>query len=57
MASPRPIKADTAYSRMLQLCRRCGRETAHEVQSADGINVKVCLRCVERAMLYELDRD
>ena len=45
------------YSRILQRCRRCGRETPHEIHATDGMNIKVCVCCVERALMYELDRD
>jgi NMD protein affecting ribosome stability and mRNA decay len=49
--------ATTEYPRILRHCRRCERETPHEIRTADGMSITVCVRCVERALWYELDRD
>lgn len=56
-AAPQRIQGSTACPKILRRCRRCERETPHEVHSVDGMNVTVCVCCVERALLYELDRD
>jgi hypothetical protein len=56
-AAAKPSQANVACPRILRRCRRCERETPHEVRSVDGMNISVCVRCVERALLYELDRD
>ena len=41
----------------LRYWRRCERETSHEIRVSDGMSIVLCARCVERALLYELDRD
>jgi hypothetical protein len=50
-------QASAMCPRILRYCRRCGHETTHEIHTADGLSVTVCVRCVERALLYELERD
>jgi hypothetical protein len=50
-------QASTMCPRILRRCRRCERETPHEIHTADGLSVTLCVCCVERALLYELDRD
>lgn len=50
-------QAATACPRILQRCRRCQRETPHEIHTTDGMSITLCVCCVERALFYELDRD
>ena len=54
--APRQSPAAVCPS-FLKYCARCGRETSHEIHVADGMRIALCARCVERALLYELDRD
>ena len=44
-------------AKILRFCRFCGRETSHEVRSGQAGSLVVCVRCKERALLEELDRD
>jgi hypothetical protein len=53
----KPSQAATEHPRILRYCRGCERETPHEIHTADGMSIKVCACCVERALMYELDRD
>jgi NMD protein affecting ribosome stability and mRNA decay len=55
--APQPSQGATARPRVLRYCRHCERETPHEIHAADGMNIAVCVRCVERARFYELERD
>ena len=44
-------------TKILRFCRFCGRETAHEVRNGShGLRI-ACVRCRERALLEELDRE
>jgi hypothetical protein len=42
---------------ILRYCRRCEGQTPHEIHTANGMRIAVCVRCSDRALLYELDRD
>jgi hypothetical protein len=48
---------DHSGPRLLRRCSLCQGETPHEIRSAAGLSVTVCLPCLERALNYELDRD
>jgi hypothetical protein len=52
-----PSPAGTAFPRILGYCRCCELETPHEIHTADGMSITLCVRCLERAVLYEMDRD
>ena len=41
----------------IRFCRVCQKETQHEVRSGAGVIARMCLPCLERALIYELDRD
>jgi len=52
-----PSQAFTAFPRTLGYCPRCERETPHEIHATDGMSISLCVCCLERAVLYEMDRD
>jgi hypothetical protein len=56
-AAPPQRLAAAVGSSFLKYCRRCEHETSHQIRVVDGMTIAVCARCVERALLYELDRD
>jgi hypothetical protein len=41
----------------LRFCPTCERDTPHKLLAREGAVVKLCIYCLDRAMLYELDRD
>ena len=56
MASPRSA-LDGLVAKILRFCPFCAKETPHEVRTgAYGPRIS-CVRCRERALLEELDRD
>lgn len=55
MGSARVV--DAVLTKILRFCRFCGRETPHEVRGGSHGPRVSCIRCRERAMLEELDRD
>jgi ribosomal protein L44E len=56
MASPRTVP-EGVLAKILRFCPFCAKETPHEVRrSSLGLRVS-CVRCRERALLEELDRD
>jgi hypothetical protein len=57
MAQSRPARDAALIARILRFCRFCGRETAHEVRAGSLGPRVACLKCRERALLEELDRD
>ena len=56
-AAAQPDHGFSARPKMLRHCRHCERETTHEIHSTDGMSIAVCVRCIERARFYELERD
>lgn len=56
-AQAQPSHTGAALPRVLGYCRRCEGETPHEIHSADGMSMTLCVRCLERAVRYEMDRD
>jgi len=57
MAEARRAPETILVAKILRYCRFCSRETAHEVRTGSFGPRAVCLRCQERALLEELDRD
>jgi len=58
MGSARAAAEAGLLTKILRFCRFCGRETSHEVRRGpSGSTAVVCVRCRERALLEELDRD
>lgn len=56
MAGPRPA-LDGLLAKILRFCPFCTKETPHEVRKGSyGLRIS-CVRCRERALLEELDRD
>ena len=49
--------AEAVLAKILRFCRFCGQETAHEVRNGSSGPRLTCVRCRERALLEELDRD
>lgn len=47
--------ASESFPKVLRYCRRCCRETTHEIRGDDEI--LVCNPCLQRALDYEMDRD
>jgi hypothetical protein len=41
----------------LRFCKVCEIETPHEVRTGAGVVARICVPCLERARLYDLDRD
>jgi NMD protein affecting ribosome stability and mRNA decay len=41
----------------LRVCLSCQKETPHQIRAGAGATVKICVRCLERALLYEETRD
>ena len=54
---PQPTVATQRSPRVLRLCQRCQRETPHEIHTASGVSVTICMPCLERALNYEMERD
>ncbi|MBZ5577543.1 MAG: hypothetical protein LAP40_13360 [Acidobacteriia bacterium] len=44
-------------AKILRFCRFCGRETTHEVRAGYAGPLLICVRCRDRALHEELDRD
>lgn len=44
-------------TKILRFCRFCARETPHEVRAGSFGPRLTCIRCRDRALLEELDRD
>ena len=44
-------------AKFLRFCRFCVEETPHEVRNGLSGPRLICVRCRERALLEELDRD
>lgn len=58
MSAPtRTIENATSWPKILRQCRTCGKETPHQIRQGAGVNVTLCVPCLERALSYELDRD
>ena len=49
--------AEAVIAKILRFCRFCGRETPHEVRNGSLGPRLTCVRCRERALQEELDRD
>ncbi len=39
------------YPAELQSCGICQQKTRHEIRNCDGALVKICVQCLERAMI------
>jgi len=48
---------DALLAKILRYCRFCAEETPHEVRNGLSGALLICVRCRERALLEELDRD
>lgn len=46
-----------APPKTIRFCKICDRETPHEVRAGNGIIARICVPCLERERLYDLDRD
>jgi hypothetical protein len=57
MASARQAGEASVLAKILRFCRFCGDETPHEVRNGLSGPRLLCVRCRERALLEELDRD
>jgi len=53
-SQPDPVQA---VPRILRFCEFCQKETPHEIRTGSGIIARICLPCLERDLMYELDRD
>ena len=42
---------------MMKFCKTCQRETSHQIRTAQGAVVVICVPCLSRALTYEMDRD
>jgi hypothetical protein len=47
----------TPWPKILRYCKICQKETSHEIHSASGVTVTLCVRCLQDALGHELDRD
>ena len=45
------------WPKTLRYCKLCAKETPHEIREGAGVVATFCVRCVQRALSYELDRD
>ena len=41
----------------IKYCKTCQRETPHEVRGGSGMDVVMCISCLNRALTHELERD
>jgi len=46
-----------AITKTLLYCKICLRDTSHEIHLLAGAESANCLRCEERTVCYELDRE
>jgi hypothetical protein len=51
------VRAAHLTPKTLRYCRACAKETPHEIRESPGVIAAVCVRCAERALSYELDRE
>jgi hypothetical protein len=56
MAVPHPA-LEGVLAKILRFCPFCGKETPHEVRTGSYGPRLTCVRCRERDLLEELDRD
>ena len=52
-----PPSANATWPRVLRYCKRCQKETPHEIHLASGMSVTVCVPCLTKALNFELDKD
>jgi hypothetical protein len=55
-ALPKPAPVLDPAPRTMKYCGTCREYTPHEITRQTTI-VILCIRCLERALAYELDRD
>ena len=55
-ASPEPVLSRDPAPKIVKYCGSCQQYTPHEITGQSTI-VVLCVRCLERALAYELDRD
>ena len=58
MSAPvRSTETTTSWPKTMRYCRTCSKETPHQIRQGTGVVVTLCVPCLERALIYELDRD
>ncbi len=57
MREARAVREGALITKILRFCRFCSRETPHEVRAGSFGPRLTCIRCRDRTLLEELDRD
>jgi hypothetical protein len=57
--SPRrePASLYDAVPKTIKYCKKCQRETSHQIRGGPGLVAFICIPCLTRALAYELERD
>lgn len=54
MSAPsKAISPKNSRARMLRECANCRRKTLHEIHPASGLDITICLECLQRALEYD----
>jgi len=54
---PEPASFGDALPKTVKYCKKCQRETSHEIRGGPGVVAFICIPCLSRALTYELERD
>jgi hypothetical protein len=56
-AWPEPASFHDVLPKTIKFCKACQRDTPHQIRANPGVTVVICVPCLNRALLYESDRD
>jgi hypothetical protein len=54
---PEPASFHDPLPRTMKECKICQTVTPHEIRCGPGVAAVICMRCLDRALAYELQRD
>jgi hypothetical protein len=56
-AWPEPASFHDPLPKTMKHCKTCDRETPHEIRGGPGLSAIICIACLRRALMYELEKD
>jgi hypothetical protein len=54
---PEPASVHEMRPKTIKYCKVCERDTPHQIRDGQGLVARICVLCLNRALIYELDRD
>jgi hypothetical protein len=54
---PEPASFHELLPTTMKFCEICQRETPHQIRSGEGVIAVICIPCLSRVLMCELERD